>query len=85
MIIEVAKFSNGIFFMLIVKNIPINEVRILVMDTIGALDSHSVSFSEHQGENPRNKGVKIMIPASATMGTGFARTIVELAKLEGLF
>ena len=85
MIIEAAKFSNGIFFMLIVKNIPINEVRILVMDTIGVFHSHAVSFSEYQGENRNDKGVKIMIPASATDGTGFGRTIAELTKLEEMF
>lgn len=79
MIIEVAKFPNGIFFMLIVKNIPINEVRLLVLETIGIFHSHSVSFSERHGE------VKILIPESATSGTGFGRTIAELTKLEGMF
>lgn len=85
MIVEAAKFSNGIFFMLIVKNIPINEVRILVLDTIGSFHANMVSFSEWQGENRNDKGVKIMIPASATDGTGFGRTIAELTKLEEMF
>jgi len=85
MIIEAAKFSNGVFFMLIVKNIPINEVRILVMDTIGVFHSHAVSFSEYQGENRNDKGVKIMIPEAAVNSTGFGRTISELVKLEEMF
>jgi hypothetical protein len=82
MIIEAAKFSNGTFYILIVKNIPINEVRILVMDTIGVFHSHSVSFSEYHGENKNDTGVKVMIPEAATTGTGFGRTIAELTKLE---
>jgi hypothetical protein len=83
-IIEAEKFSNGVFYMLTVKNIPLNEVKILVNDTIGTLHSHAVSFSEYQGESRSDKGVRIWIPASITVGTGFGRTIAELAKLEGM-
>jgi len=85
MIIEAAKFPNGIFFILIVRNIPINEVRILVLDTIGVFHSHAVSFSVHQCESRTEIGVKIMIPEAAVNSTGFGRTISELVKLEGMF
>ena len=84
MIIEVANYSNGTFFMLLVKNIPISEVRSLVLDTIGMFHANQVSFSEYQGEAKGDKGVRILLPESATTGTGFGRTIAELTKMEEL-
>jgi|WetSurMetagenome_2_1015567.scaffolds.fasta_scaffold855154_1 hypothetical protein len=84
MIIEVGNFTNGTFFMLKVKNIPITEVRSLVLDTIGLFHVNQVSFSEYQGETARDRGVRVLLPESATSGTGFGRTIAELTKMEEL-
>jgi hypothetical protein len=81
-IIEAAQYSNGTFFMLIVKDIPISKVREVVLSNIGLFHTNAVSFSEFEGENRNDKGVKILIPESATSGTGFGRTVAELTKLE---